>query len=332
MTLALAVSAVYLAKNTAPSYVPKNLALIFFIIIGTGLGYVIGGLVGRRITRLIQWIDEKTKKISGQQLISGIGGLVIGLVVASLINKPVEAALKPLKIVSPYALTMVYFVLGYLGFTLFVNRHFNFDFTKGPDDYIATQNVLDTSVIIDGRIADVMKTGFIYGEVLIPRFILGELQTIADSSDDIRRAKGRRGLDILQQLRKQSASKVSVIDEDYPSLPVDDRLIKICKDREANLVTNDFNLSKVAVLEGVHVLNINDLASTLKPLVVPGESFSVTVIKEGKEKEQGVGYLDDGTMIVVQNGKDYVGKTVDVTVSSVLQTSAGKMIFANIIE
>lgn len=331
VTLAMAVSAAYLAQRFPPAYVPKDLALILFIIIGTGLGYVIGGVVGRRIARLVTWVEEKTKRISSTELLAGVGGLIIGLVIASLIAKPIEDSLKPIHLAAPYAIAMVYFILGYMGFTLFAHHGLNFDLPTKKISSTSSQNILDTSAIIDGRIADVLKTGFLPGIILVPRFVLSELQTIADSSDELRRSRGRRGLEILQQLRKHSDVNIELVDEDFPSLSeVDDKLVKLCKERGAALITNDYNLSKIASLEGINILNLNELAAALKPVVLPGESFSLTIIKEGKEKDQGVGYLDDGTMVVVEDGTKNIGKTVEVTVNSVLQTSAGKLVFTKL--
>jgi len=330
VTLALAVSGAYLAKNYPPYYVSQNFALILFIIIGTGLGYVIGGVIGRSLAKLTQLVEKKARKIPSFELLAGIGGLVLGLIVASLITKPVDAVLKPLGLAKPYIITIVYFVLGYLGFTLFVKRQFSFDLGTSPNSASTgvTDNILDTSVIIDGRIADVIEAGFIQGKVIIPRFVLAELQTIADSADDLRRSRGRRGLDVLQQLRKQTKAKVELLDQDFPALnQVDDKLIEVSKEKRANLITNDYNLGKIAMLDGISVLNLNDLAKTLKPVVLAGEHIVITIIKEGKEKEQGVGYLDDGTMVVIENGKKHIGETVEVVVNSVLQTSAGKLVF-----
>ncbi len=330
VTLALTVSASNIAQKIHIPYVSKNIAIILFIIIGTGLGYVIGGITGRRITWLVEWIDEKTSKISSQQLMSGIAGIVIGLVIAALIAKPVEDTLRPLTIGGPYAMTLIYLILGYLGFTIFINRRLDLGFSNAAaQNPTATANIIDTSVIIDGRITDVAKSGFIQGSLIIPRFVVSELQMLADSSDDLRRAKGRRGLDILQQLKKEGNVNVLLVDDDYPSIAeVDYKLVKLAKDKNANLITNDYNLGKVALLEGLHVMNINDLAKSLKPIIMPGEDFSVSIVKEGKEKDQGIAYLEDGTMIVVQQGRAYIGKTIPVNVTSVLQTSAGKLIFA----
>lgn len=188
--------------------------------------------------------------------------------------------------------------------------------------------ILDTSVIIDGRVADILETRFLEGQLLLPQFVLRELQMIADSADSLKRNRGRRGLDILDNIQKTPGIKVEIVDQDYPDIrEVDLKLIELAKETGAKIVTNDFNLNKVAQLHGVQVLNINELANGLKPVVLPGESMKVFVLKEGKEYNQGVAYLDDGTMVVVDNARRMIGKTVDITVTSVLQTTAGKMIF-----
>ena len=190
------------------------------------------------------------------------------------------------------------------------------------------QKILDTSVIIDGRIADLSNTAFIEGQLIVPQFILKELQLVADSADGIKRQRGRRGLDVLSQLQKASHVSVVISEADFPEIKdVDTKLIELAKHLDAKIVTNDFNLNKVAQLQGIPVLNINELANALKPVVLPGESIRVFILKEGKEKDQGVAYLDDGTMVVVDNSRKLIGQTVDVTVTSVLQTTVGKMIF-----
>src|SRR4051794_12719557 len=188
--------------------------------------------------------------------------------------------------------------------------------------------ILDTSVIIDGRIADVCETGFLDGIVVIPQFVLRELQLVADSSDSLKRNRGRRGLDVLQRIQKMATVTVQIVEDDFPSVrEVDLKLIELAKLYEAKIVTNDFNLNKVAQLQGVEVLNINELANALKPIVLPGELMKVFILKEGKEYNQGVAYLDDGTMVVVDNARKAIGKTIEISVTSVLQTTAGKMIF-----
>jgi uncharacterized protein YacL len=193
----------------------------------------------------------------------------------------------------------------------------------------ALLRILDTSVIIDGRIADVADTGFLEGTLVIPRFVLAELQQVADSQDSLKRARGRRGLDVLQRIQTAGRMPVEILDDDFAGIrEVDRKLVEMAKARRATLVTNDFNLNKVATLESVAVLNVNELANALRPVVLPGENMRVLVTKEGKEHGQGIAYLDDGTMVVVDNGRRAISKTVEVTVTSVLQTTAGKMIFA----
>ena len=188
--------------------------------------------------------------------------------------------------------------------------------------------ILDTSVIIDGRIADIAETGFIEGPIVIPQFVLRELQFVADSADGTKRNRGRRGLDILQRIQKMPNLTVRIVEDDFPNVSeVDMKLIELAKVYNCKIMTNDFNLNKVAQVRGVEVLNINELANTLKPLVLPGEVMRVFILKEGKEASQGIAYLDDGTMVVVDNARKLISKTIDVTVTSVLQTTAGKMIF-----
>jgi uncharacterized protein YacL len=188
--------------------------------------------------------------------------------------------------------------------------------------------ILDTSVIIDGRIADICDTAFIGGTLVIPQFILKELQFVADSADEMKRQRGRRGLDVLDHIQKSSQVSTIISEMDFPEVKdVDSKLIELAKQMGAKIITNDFNLNKVAQLQGIHVLNINELANALKPVVLPGETIKVFILKEGKEKDQGVAYLDDGTMVVVDNSRKMIGQNIDVTVTSVLQTTVGKMIF-----
>jgi uncharacterized protein YacL len=191
-----------------------------------------------------------------------------------------------------------------------------------------SHKILDTSVIIDGRIADIAETGFLDGVLVIPQFVLRELQLVADSADSMKRNRGRRGLDILQRIQKMAHLNVQIVEEDFPHVrDVDMKLIELAKVYDSKIITNDFNLNKVAQLHGVHVLNINELANALKPIVLPGETMRVFILKEGKEYNQGVAYLDDGTMVVVDNARKMISKTIDISVTSVLQTTAGKMIF-----
>ena len=199
------------------------------------------------------------------------------------------------------------------------------------DRLYSKNKLLDTSVIIDGRIIDILKTGFLEGRLIVPNFVLEELQKLADSSDNLKRAKGRRGLDLIQEIQQKNKEQLLVEDTDFEDLnEVDAKLVKLAKQTEAVIITNDFNLNKVAEIQGVSVLNINDLANAIKPVVLPGEEMNVFVVKDGKENNQGVAYLEDGTMIVVEGGKKLVGENTAVVVTSVLQTSAGRMIFAKL--
>ena len=202
-----------------------------------------------------------------------------------------------------------------------------------PTGRFRTPKLLDTSVIIDGRIADLCETGFMEGEFVIPQFILQELQHISDSADSLKRARGRRGLDILNHIQKNEDMVVEIVEDDFPHIKeVDAKLVELGKKLDAKILTNDLNLNKVAELQGVQVLNINELSNALKPVVLPGETMRVFVLKEGKEAGQGVAYLDDGTMVVVDNAKRCIGKNIDVVVTSILQTSAGRMIFTRLRE
>jgi len=220
--------------------------------------------------------------------------------------------------------------MGYLGLVLGSKKIeefniFGFGQAKEPNE----ARVLDTSVIIDGRIADVCDTGFIEGTLMVPRFVLDELQYIADSSDSLKRSRGRRGLDILNRMQKMAGITVEVGEQDFPKIKgVDAKLVALARKTNAKIITNDFNLNKVAELQGIKILNVNELANALKPVVLPGETMTVKIIKEGKEQGQGVAYLDDGTMIIVDNAQKYQGSVVDVLVTSVLQTTAGRMIFS----
>ena len=242
-----------------------------------------------------------------------------------------------LNTVAPILLSLLF---GYLGFqvgfkkrdellTLFTARKKKVVEEEPTKVEKSNLKILDTSVIIDGRIADICQTGFLEGTIVIPQFVLGELQHIADSSDALKRNRGRRGLDILNRIQKELAIKVEIYEGDFEDITeVDSKLVKLAKLTNGVVVTNDFNLNKVCELQKVAVLNINDLANAVKPVVLPGEEMKIQIIKDGKEHNQGVAYLDDGTMIVVEEGRNYIGKHIDVLVTSVLQTSAGRMIFA----
>lgn len=274
-------------------------------------------------------------------LIGGTLGLIIGLVVASFIG----IYLSRVPFVGYLFTVLLLVFLGYIGMIVGANR--KEDLFSGRawfkseakekinigsfKDHKQIPKLLDTSVIIDGRIADIVKTGFIDGPLLVPNFVLEELQHIADSSDLLKRNKGRRGLDILNMMSEGKDVEVRIHDGDFPEIQeVDSKLVKLAQTLNGYIVTNDYNLNKVAQLQGLQVLNINDLANALKPVVIPGDSMTVEIVKEGKTGRQGIGYLDDGTMIVVEEGRNYLGQTVEVEVTSALQTSAGRMIFAKV--
>ncbi|HLA00938.1 MAG TPA: PIN domain-containing protein [Thermodesulfovibrionales bacterium] len=290
-------------------------------------GIILGGSLG--LVALAAEIFLKKVRIGA--IIGGILGISLGLLSADLL-------LLPLKPLLGQDIASVSFVLmslfGYGGLLLGVSKGKDisitdiFRFFRGQS-IEENLKILDTSVIIDGRIVDVCESGFLEGGFILPQFILQELQYIADSPDSMKRARGRRGLDVLHKIQKMSQITVRIVDEDFPKIKeVDTKLVALAKLMNAKVITNDFNLNKVAQLQGVSVLNINELANSLKPVVLPGESMKVFILKEGKEYNQGVAYLDDGTMVVIENARKLIGKNADVTVTSVLQTTAGRMIFS----
>jgi uncharacterized protein YacL len=295
-----------------------------------GLFGAIGGLaLGYAILKL----ENKLKDIQLKTIMGSLIGATLSLLVANLfISKLLLALVKDIPITLPIYI-LLYFVMGYLGFRIGEKKSQTIDLSRLPllDKMEETEDakILDTSTIIDGRIADICETGFIEGVFIIPQFVLYELQHIADHQDPIKRTRGRRGLDILHRMQKQAYVKVKIVDYEFPKLKdVDTKLIALAKKLDGKIVTNDYNLNKVAELQGVEVLNLNQLATALKPAILPGEQMNTKILKEGKEYGQGIGYLDDGTMVVVDDAKKLLGKTVDVVVTSVLQTTSGRMIFA----
>jgi uncharacterized protein YacL len=299
---------------------------------------LIGGMGGLLLAGLTLFLEEKLKKIPLRCLLGSFIGLFLGLTIAYLFFGIFFSRLFGSSSLSLPFLALLYGVLGYIGLRIGLKKGEEFHLAGGrPFTKLSSRGgppkILDTSVIIDGRIADIAETGFLEGTLIIPTFILNELQRIADSSDPIKRTRGKRGLEILNHLQKQANTDVQIIDTDYPSVrEVDAKLIELAKQVGGKIVTNDSNLNKVAELQGIEVLNINVLANSLRPVVLPGEEINVKILKEGKETGQGVAYLDDGTMIVVDNGRRQIGKNVDVVVTSVLQTPAGRMIFAKLKE
>jgi uncharacterized protein YacL len=314
------------------------LALIFGI-----LFFFLTPALRKLSSRIAHSIENEIRHLTWQDLLAGTIGLITGLVIASLIGLAFAGIGN--SYIRVLATVVTYIVFVWLGVVVGGRRGKEIlrnivaarraaiasrgEKSRAADG--ATPKILDTSVIIDGRIADIMKTGFIEGNIVIPEFVLVELRHIADSSDGLKRNRGRRGLDVLNRIQTDYGIQIYNTDsekalEDIPE--VDVKLLKLAQIMNGKVVTNDFNLNKVATIKGVGVLNINELANTLKPVLLHGEEMSLFLVKEGKEQGQAVGYLDDGTMIVVEDGRRYIGKTIDVIVSSVLQTSAGRMIFA----
>ncbi|MDV2686720.1 PIN/TRAM domain-containing protein [Alkalihalophilus lindianensis] len=310
-------------------------------VIGAGVLFVTTFWLADYIVNLMKLVEEAIVKAPVTDVLFGSMGLIIGLIVAYLIGIPLNVIQIP--VLSTIVPIFVTIFLGYFGFQIGFKKRDelinlftmtrNLGKKKEDEEAELKQGnqlkILDTSVIIDGRIADICKTGFLEGTLVIPEFVLEELQHIADSSDVLKRNRGRRGLDILNKIQKELPINVEIYEGDFEEIQeVDSKLVKLAKVSSGMVVTNDFNLNKVCELQGVSVLNINDLANAVKPVVLPGEELNVQVIKDGKEHHQGVAYLDDGTMIVVEGGRDHIGKNLDVVVTSVLQTSAGRMIFA----
>lgn len=322
---------------------------IFFVILSSMVGYftavsfmhpglkwgLLGAAIGFAISGILIIFESWMRKVSVRNLSAAVFGLIFGLFMSWVLTSAVK--LIPM---DPRTFSTIQIVLTltfcYLGMVISMRGKDEFNLVI-PYVKFSRQNqsdqivLLDTSVIIDGRIADIIATKFIDGKIVIPKFVLKELQQISDSSDSLKRNRGRRGLDILQKIRKSSDTDVKIEDEDFPDIAdVDAKLIKLAKILGAKVATNDYNLNKIAQLQDVAVLNINELANALKAVVLPGEVLDVKIIKEGKEFNQGVAYLEDGTMIVVDNTRNLIGQNVRAVVTSVLQTSAGRMIFARL--
>lgn len=327
------------------------LRVIFFsisVLLGLGVGFAsgsgdsmhlfIGAALGALISGIIIAVQQSLQRVPSVMAIGAGVGFSIGVVLAGVLIFSAGQIFPQPTLVTQFGTMAVLIVLPYLGLIVGLRLGESSDWKIGTKEEegsnsAAVPKLLDTSVIIDGRIADICETGFIEGKFIIPQFILQELQHISDSADGLKRARGRRGLDILNHIQKKIDIDVTIVEEDFPHIKeVDAKLVELGKKLGAKILTNDLNLNKVAELQGVHVLNINDLSNALKPVVLPGETIRVFVLKEGKETGQGVAYLDDGTMVVVDNAKRCIGKNVDVIVTSVLQTSAGRMIFTRVKE
>ena len=325
---------------------------VFGVTVGTVFFYLVGGLAGALIGYVLSpwvtgfiwrysaWMETKLMKMPLNDVLAGSLGLGVGLIIANLLG----SAFVPVPIVGRYIPIFLSIVLGYTGINVAIRKREELSafslpaFFGGKDRHkekpvvqSGYYKILDTSVIIDGRIADICQCGFIEGVLLVPGFVLEELQHIADSSDLLKRNRGRRGLDILNRIQKEEGVVVQIDNRNFDDVAeVDAKLVRLGQLINGKILTNDYNLNKVAELQGVTVMNINELANAVKPVVLPGEEMLVHVVKDGKESGQGVAYLDDGTMIVVDNGKKYLGDTIDVLVTSVLQTAAGRMIFAKL--
>lgn len=308
-------------------------------VMGALLGALIVFLLSPRLIalgiRVADIAENYVQRIPVQEIVIGTAGLILGLIIATLLT----GLLVIVPFVGAYLRVIAYLVLGYLGLRVAVKKSDELSLLLLPgrnNSKTASvngggQKVLDTSVIIDGRILDISRTGFLEGKLIVPSFVLEELRHIADSADALRRNRGRRGLDVLNNIQKESSMVVEICNKDFDDLAeVDSKLVRLAQQLGAKILTNDYNLNKVSEVQGVSVLNINELANALKPMVLPGEEMSIQIMREGKEHNQGVAYLDDGTMIVVEQGKRYIGDTVAVIVTSVLQTAAGRMIFARI--
>jgi uncharacterized protein YacL len=289
----------------------------------------VGALIGAAIV-LFEW---KLRAISLKRLIGAAIGSTLGIAGAYLFALVIRNSI-PEGQTQSFLQILVMLLMAYVGLIVGANKGDLLNLSAlggifgGEKQSKKSYKILDTSVIIDGRIADIAETGFLDGVIVTPQFVLRELQLVADSADSLKRNRGRRGLDILQRLQKVANLQIQIVEDDFPAVrEVDLKLIELAKLYEGKIITNDFNLNKVAQLQGVEVLNINELANSLKPIVLPGETMRVFILKEGKEYNQGVAYLDDGTMVVVDNARKMIGKTIDVSVTSVLQTTAGKMIF-----
>ena len=298
-----------------------------------GLEKGVSALAGLAMSFAILLFEMRLGKVSLKRLIGAAAGSILGIFGAYLISLVLSLSIFPRNTIS-FLQVLILMLMTYVGLVVGASKGDMLNLAAlggifgGEKQGKQPHKILDTSVIIDGRISDICATGFMDGILVIPQFVLRELQQVADSADSLKRNRGRRGLDILQKIQKMTSLNVQIVDDDYPQIrDVDMKLIEMAKVYEAKIVTNDFNLNKLAQLQGVDVLNINELANALKPIVLPGEIMRVFILKEGKEYNQGVAYLDDGTMVVVDNARKMISKTIDVAVTSVLQTTAGKMIF-----
>jgi uncharacterized protein YacL len=313
-------------------------------------GYFLGGFLGRYLNRFYKKVEDLVGRMPISDLIFSFIGIILGIILAApIIYIGLSIGLSQISFLSMIGLLVSMFISflvifitarivhrrkdSILGLIRRRGRFSNEKIAIGHKKFAVKQKILDTSSIIDGRIYHICKTGFIEGQLIIPNFVIDELHKIADSSDDIKRRRGRTGLDMLNKLTEEEKVEVKIMDTDFSNLEgVDSKLIKLAKNMKAAIITNDYNLNKVAKLQKIKVLNVNNLSNAVKQIILPGEKISVQLIREGKEEDQGIAYLDDGTMIVVENGKKLVGQTVDVEVKGLLQTPAGRMIFTKLLK
>lgn len=330
------------------SYLSKSFSRIsFLIIISIIFGlilYIISPAIYKGISNLLDYIEKSMQKMSITEIIYGTIGVVVALIIMTFIAKPINDLHR---LFGPILLVLLNILAAIIGAEILIKKKEDINALllniKKPikekkvkesqkevkEEQSGIPKVLDTSVIIDGRIFDICETGFIEGPLIIPNFVLVELRHVSDSADSLKRNRGRRGLDILNKIQKELSIETRIVDDDFPKIPeVDIKLLKLAQKMNGKVITNDYNLNKVAEFQGVPVLNINELSNAIKPVVLPGEEMVVDIVKDGKESSQGVAYLDDGTMIVVEGGRKHIGQTTDVVVTSVLQTAAGRMIFA----
>jgi uncharacterized protein YacL len=332
---------IYLGRLTSG---PQDLYAVIIGLVGALVGLILTPFITTRPARAMQAI---LSRVSAQTLVAGLAGLMAGLIIAALLAFPLSLLPAPFRNVLPFIGVLLF---SYFGVSVFIMRQNDIfsvlrvnlpgrsQSSSSSEESAAAREagrtiLLDTSVVIDGRIADVAQTGFLSGTLLIPRFVLNELQYIADSPDSLRRQRGRRGMEVLSQLQKDTTVPVRISDIDVEGVrEVDDKLVILARQLRCPILTNDYNLNRVAELQGVAVLNVNELANAVKSVLLPGETLNVKIIQEGKELGQGVGYLDDGTMVVVEDGRERLNSETNVIVTKVLQTAAGRMIFARLDE
>ena len=311
----------------------------YAVTLGLG-GVLVGLIITPYLTTIpVRALTKTLTRMPTQKLFSALMGLIVGLITAALLSIPLALLPTPFNNILPFV-AVVFFV--YIGITVFTTRQNDIanllkslsggsTLRSSMDAQLVDRRkiLLDTSVIIDGRIADIAKTGFLPGKLVVPRFVLAELQYIADSADALRRQRGRRGMEVLAQMQKEPSIPVQITDVDVDGTnEVDDKLIILARQMHCPVLTNDYNLNRVAELQGVTILNVNELANAVKSVLLPGEFLNIKVIQEGKEVDQGVGYLDDGTMVVIEDGKHHLNRSINVEVTKVLQTAAGRMVFA----